>query len=112
MSPHNRGAITHFDFPKVFRVFQGGKVCMTKQQSRPNICVVGCGDWGKNLIRNFHSLGHLHSLFEANPARLDSFAVQYPAARIYRNWKDVLEEPELDAVVIATPAETHCDLAT
>jgi len=85
---------------------------MPEADHRPSVSVVGCGHWGKNLIRNFGDLGHLHGLFDADRARLDSFAARYPKARIYRDWDDLLNDHELDAVVVATPAETHYKLGT
>jgi UDP-2-acetamido-3-amino-2,3-dideoxy-glucuronate N-acetyltransferase len=85
---------------------------MPIQGRPPRIAVVGCGYWGKNLVRNFHELGHLYGLLDADHLHLQSFATQYPAAKIYRNWNDLLDDRELDAVAIATPAETHFKLGT
>ena len=41
------------------------------------VCVAGCGYWGKNLIRNFHALGNLHSVCESDATRLEQFRAQY-----------------------------------
>jgi predicted dehydrogenase len=73
----------------------------------PNICVVGCGHWGKNLARNFHTLGHLYSLCEGNPERLAQFRQQYPSAKAYSDLNSALRDPEIDGIVLATPAEMH-----
>jgi predicted dehydrogenase len=43
----------------------------------PNICVIGCGHWGKNLARNFAKLGHLYAVCENDAARLEVFREQY-----------------------------------
>ncbi len=83
---------------------------MPTERSRPSVAVVGCGHWGKNLIRNFYQLGNLTGLFDADPARLDSFASQHPKLKKYRDWTEILEDAELDAVAISTPAETHYKL--
>jgi UDP-2-acetamido-3-amino-2,3-dideoxy-glucuronate N-acetyltransferase len=79
--------------------------------NRVNICVVGCGHWGKNLARNFSMLGHLHSICESGAERLQSFAALYPTAKPYARLEDALADSELDAVALATPAEEHCKMA-
>jgi UDP-2-acetamido-3-amino-2,3-dideoxy-glucuronate N-acetyltransferase len=79
--------------------------------SRVNICVVGCGHWGKNLARNFSNLKRLHAICESDPERRQSFAAQYPDAKAYGQLADVLADSELDAVVLATPAEEHYPMA-
>src|SRR4051794_24569605 len=77
----------------------------------PNIAVVGCGYWGKNLARNFAALGRLYSVCESDPDRLRQFQEQYPDARPYGRLADVLRDPAVDAVVLATPAEAHLPMA-
>src|ERR1017187_2958001 len=79
--------------------------------NRVNICVVGCGHWGKNLARNFYSLGRLYSICESDPERSQSFAALYPTAKPCSHLEDALADPELDAVVLATPAEEHGRMA-
>lgn len=74
------------------------------------VCLVGCGSWGKNLARNFHALGALYGLCDSSPAAL-GLARLYPQARTYAEFHEVLEDPAVDAAVIATPAETHARLA-
>ncbi|HEY2016873.1 MAG TPA: Gfo/Idh/MocA family oxidoreductase [Bryobacteraceae bacterium] len=75
------------------------------------ICVAGCGHWGKNLARNFSELGHLHAICESDATRLGSFHELYPDARPYSQLELALKDPDLDAVVLATPAEEHCRMA-
>jgi len=75
------------------------------------VCVVGCGHWGKNLARNFSALGHLHSICESSPDRLQSFVALYPGANAYSRLEDALADPDLHAVVLATPAEEHHRMA-
>ena len=55
--------------------------------SRVNLCVVGCGHWGKNLARNFCDLGHLHSICESSRERLQSFSERYPRPNLVLAWK-------------------------
>ena len=70
---------------------------MLTQESVARVCVIGCGYWGKSLVRYFHSLGHLRGLLDTDQAQLNSFAAQYPEARIYRDWNEVLKDPEVGA---------------
>ncbi len=75
------------------------------------ICVAGCGHWGKNLARNFSSLGHLHAICETDPGRLQSFRELYPAARAFAKLEPALQDSDVDAVVLATPAAEHYRMA-
>ncbi len=74
---------------------------------RPNIAVIGSGYWGKNLVRNFAELGALAMICDTNPETRDALAAQYPGCRAVADFADVLRDDSIDAVSIATPAETH-----
>jgi predicted dehydrogenase len=78
-----------------------------------NVAVVGLGYWGPNLARNFAGLAEtcLHTLCDAQPARLTRFSWQYPNAKAQSDFQAVLMDPEVEAVVIATPAASHFNLA-
>jgi predicted dehydrogenase len=75
--------------------------------------VVGLGYWGPNLARNFAALpdARLRWLCDDRPAVLAKFASQYPGTRSTDDIDDLLGDPELDAVVLATPVPTHASLA-
>lgn len=77
-----------------------------------NIAVIGSGYWGKNLVRNFNSLGALHTICDTNPTTLTNFEEQYPNINTATAYSQVLTNPEIQGVAIATPAETHASLAT
>ena len=79
-----------------------------------NIAVVGLGHWGPNLARNFNLLpdARLHTLCDADPARLQRVGANYPAARQTDDFDSVLADPAIDAVVLATPVHTHFKLAS
>jgi UDP-2-acetamido-3-amino-2,3-dideoxy-glucuronate N-acetyltransferase len=77
----------------------------------PNICVVGCGHWGKNLIRSFSALGHLSGICDADAETLARMQTSAPGAVCYRDYESVLADSDLHAVVLATPAERHYDMA-
>jgi UDP-2-acetamido-3-amino-2,3-dideoxy-glucuronate N-acetyltransferase len=76
-----------------------------------NVAVVGSGYWGKNLVRNFNELGALHTVCDSNHETLRSFKEKYPDKEFQTSFEVVLQDPDIDAIVIATPAETHFDLA-
>jgi predicted dehydrogenase len=75
--------------------------------SEVKICVVGCGHWGKNLVRNFHSLGHLHSICDTSSTRRETLLAQCPGTKAYADLNDVIGDSEIQAVVLATPAVEH-----
>lgn len=76
------------------------------------IGVVGLGYWGPNLIRNLNELdgADLRWMCDLDQSRLDTFGRRYPAVRCTRDFEDLLLDPELDAVAIATPVSTHYPL--
>ena len=75
------------------------------QQALPRVAVIGCGYWGNNLVRNFSDLGVLAAVCDENPAQARRLSGQYKV-RTY-TVEDVLGDTDIDAVAIATPAETH-----
>lgn len=77
------------------------------EQHDPKVCVAGCGYWGKNLIRNFAAVGKLGAICDSNSAALSQFAAQYPEVKVYSKLEDALENRELNAFALATPAEQH-----
>lgn len=80
------------------------------QDSRPNIAVAGCGYWGQNLIRNFHALGGLRAVCDTDAARLQQTADRY-GVMAAASFDQLLELPEVQGIVIATPAAQHHQLA-
>lgn len=77
----------------------------------PSTAVIGSGYWGKNLIRNFHQLGVLKLICDKNESLLDQFKEQYPDIEVCLAFSDILRRKDILAVVIATPAESHFNLA-
>jgi predicted dehydrogenase len=73
---------------------------------------IGCGYWGPNVIRNLDELPdvYLCSVCDSDPHRLRPVAARYPNARATTNLADILEDPNTDAVYIATPVSTHFSL--
>jgi predicted dehydrogenase len=71
--------------------------------------VVGLGYWGPNLARNFAGLpdAELTWLCDDRPDVRERFAATYPQARTTGDLDDLLADPDLDAIVLATPVPTH-----
>lgn len=74
-----------------------------------NVAVVGCGYWGKNLVRNFAQLGALRMVCDTAEVGRKLAAEMAPQAEVVTDVDEVLSAP-VEGVVIATPAETHYDL--
>lgn len=75
----------------------------------PRVALLGCGYWGRNLMRNFHALGALAAVCDPDTATAGPIVEQYGVA--LRPVDAVIADPEIDAVVIAAPAELHFALA-
>lgn len=75
----------------------------------PRIAVVGCGYWGKNLVRNFQALGALERVVDATEQGRATANSLAPGVTVTANLEDALKV-DIDGVVIATPAETHYDI--
>lgn len=74
------------------------------------VAVIGCGMWGKNLIRNFYNLQVLHGICDSSQERLDIISKEYKKIKIYRNIDEILNDPEVNAVAIATPSASHYEI--
>ena len=75
------------------------------------ICVVGAGYWGKNHIRTLHELGALGGIVETNSKLLERFSKKYPDVSTYQNLEDTLDNNKFAGFTVATPAETHFNIA-
>lgn len=82
-------------------------------QAPVNIAVVGMNYWGPNLARNFDRLpdARLAWMCDLDQAVLDRHRPTYAATRATTDLDEVLADPDLDAVVVATPVPTHAPLA-
>lgn len=71
--------------------------------------IIGCGYWGPNLIRNFveSETAEVRWICDSDAERLEKISRRYPSARTALDYHELLADPRLDAVVIATPVATH-----
>ena len=74
-----------------------------------SIGVIGCGNWGKNLMRNFHNLGALSAICDKSWEQLEPMSKTYPSVHDYGSVKFLLNSG-VDAVAIATPVATHYEI--
>ena len=76
------------------------------------IAVVGAGYWGPNLIRNFAAADgcRLLCICDESASRLAATGGTYPGVSLASRFEDLLADPAIDAVAVATPAGTHFDL--
>jgi predicted dehydrogenase len=81
--------------------------------SAVRVAVAGLGYWGPNLARNFASIPgcELVAVCDADPERAAACAARFPAARATETLDEVLADPSIDAVALATPVPTHGDMA-
>ncbi|MFW5753075.1 MAG: Gfo/Idh/MocA family protein [Planctomycetota bacterium] len=75
------------------------------------IGLIGGGYWGKNLARNFAELGVLAAICDADSDSLGKYADLYPDVELSPSWSDVIDMPQVNAVAIATPPDTHYQMA-
>ena len=73
--------------------------------------LIGGGYWGKNLIKDFNSLGVLHTICDINKNALLKYNEKYPNVKTTTKWDDVLNDTNINAVCISLPAEMHYSFA-
>ncbi len=78
-------------------------------ESAPRVAVIGCGYWGKNLVRNFHQLGRLALVADVTEVGRQAAATLVPGVPVVQELRAALET-DARGVVISTPAETHSEL--
>lgn len=77
------------------------------------IGIIGYGYWGPNLVRNFFQTkgAKVQTVCDQRLDRLDLIASRYPSVRLCRDAQQLINDPSVDAVCIATPVSSHFDLA-
>ena len=76
---------------------------------KKNIAVVGCGHWGKNLVRNFYELGVLASICDPDINIAKQYAEQYSVQK--NSFSEIINNPSIQGVVLAVPAKHHAAMA-
>jgi predicted dehydrogenase len=75
--------------------------------------IIGYGYWGPNLVRNFFSQKNctIKAVADSRSNRLDILTKLYPSVKGVLSADEIINDPEIDAVIIATPVFTHFNLA-
>jgi predicted dehydrogenase len=91
-----------------------GRRFSRRNGSAVQVAVVGLGYWGPNLLRALFELEDVEVRYicDLDAERLERFGRRYPGARATRDYENVLSDPLVDAVVIATPVFSHFGLAS
>ena len=84
---------------------------MSENEKPSDLALIGAGYWGKNLARNFHQLGVLRLLCDADEAALGRFRAEYDGLETCPDPEQVFTNGTITRVVIAAPAELHYRLA-
>ena len=75
---------------------------------KKNIAVIGCGHWGKNLVRNFSEIGALGAVCDPNVELAESYANECKVKNL--TFDEILNNPDLKGIVIAAPAPLHASM--
>ncbi len=81
------------------------------EMDTPKVAVIGAGYWGKNLVRNFASLGGLAMVCDPDKEACTLAAQLCPGVKTTSSYSEVLAHNEIEAVAIATPAVFHYTMA-
>ena len=76
---------------------------------KKNVAVVGCGYWGKNLVRNFSELGALYSVSDANIENAKNYATQYQVKNL--TFDETINNENIKGIVLTVPAKYHALMA-
>src|SRR5512135_1965143 len=90
----------------------GVPIYSTGRQMR-GIAIVGLGYWGPNWVRNFSQIPGIERVVccDFSRPRLDHIESRYPSVVVTEELDRVLDDPLVDAVVVATPVNTHFEIA-
>lgn len=80
------------------------------RKTKKNIAVIGCGKWGKNHVRVLNDKRRLHSVCDVRPYTEWQWQVPDDVG-MQQNIDAIFSNPQIHGVVIATPAETHFEIA-
>jgi predicted dehydrogenase len=87
------------------------------QRKKPSwsvgVGVIGCGYWGPNLLRNFadQTAAKVVAVSDLSIERLSEVHKRYPQVKLTTDYRDVISDPNVDTVVVATPVSSHFDIA-
>src|SRR5574344_985646 len=71
------------------------------------VAILGCGLWGRNIVRNFYNLGVLDTVCDLDDNNLKTVNELYPEVKTTKDFQSILDNPEINAVAVVTPSHTH-----
>lgn len=71
------------------------------------IAVIGCGVWGRNIVRNFYNLNVLDTVCDIDEENLKKVTKEYSGVKVTNNFQEILNNPEITGVAVVTPSHTH-----
>lgn len=74
------------------------------------IAVIGCGVWGRNIVRNFYNLNVLDTVCDIDDENLKKVSQEYVSVKTTKDYKEILNNPEITGVAVVTPSHTHYKL--
>lgn len=80
---------------------------MAAREGSMKVACVGAGFWGMNLLRNFQDIGALYRVCEQDPGKREALHRLYPSISFTDSIDEILVDPQVKGVAVATPAETH-----
>ncbi len=83
----------------------------SQEVNQRSVALIGAGNWGRNLARNFNALGALHTLCDTDEATLASYGPDYEGVRKTTNLDEAFKNPAVEKVAIAVPPRTHYQMA-
>lgn len=78
-----------------------------KQQK---IAVIGCGVWGRNIVRNFYNLNVLDTVCDIDDENLNKVTQEYKGVKTTKDYNEILNNPEITGVAVVTPSHMHYKL--
>lgn len=77
---------------------------------KQKIAVIGCGVWGRNIVRNFYNLNVLDIVCDIDEENLKKVSQEYSNVKVTKDFNDILNNPEITGVAVVTPSHTHYKL--
>lgn len=74
------------------------------------IAVIGCGVWGRNIVRNFYNLNVLDTVCDIDDENLKKVNQEYSGVKTTKDFNEILNNPDITGVAVVTPSHTHYKL--
>src|SRR5574344_2690917 len=76
-------------------------------ENKAKVAVIGCGVWGRNIVRNFYNLNVLDTVCDIDDENLKKVRESYEGVNVTKDFNDILNNPEITGVGVVTPSHTH-----